>query len=204
MQHKREANNVVEAFPTKRVETAEEKSFYQRNKTGLNILAFTAVAGAGFTSIYFTAGTTLPWVVSAAAKVGVDASFLTAWSVPAASGALTAIGTGALGVVYGVGSALSSLASFAWSKICGGSSAKAKATVSANEEDTGLTQQNTLNTALGVTTELTTARQTAEKDGSPKADQVTTTVGLPTQERVEEDEEDTADLTTTTTMGAGR
>jgi hypothetical protein len=203
MQHKREANNVVEAFPAKRVETAEEKSFYQRNKTGLNILAFTAVAGAGFTSIYFTAGTTLPWVVSAAAKVGVDASFLTAWSVPAASGALTAIGTGALGVVYGVGSALSSLASFAWSKICGGSSAKEKATVSANEEVTGLTQQNTLNNALGVTTELTTARQTAEKDASPKANQVTTTVVLPTQERVE-DEEDTADLTTTTTMGAGR
>lgn len=201
MQHKREANNVVE-FTAKRVETAEEKSFYQRNKTSLNILAFAAVAGAGFTSIYFTAGTTLPWVVSAAAKVGVDASFLTAWSVPAASGALTAIGTGALGVVYGVGSALSSLASFAWSKICGRSSAKEISTVSANEDDTGLTQQDRLNSALGVTTELhTAAKQTAEKDGSPKANQVTTTVVLPTQE-MDEDADDTAALTTR--MGAGK
>lgn len=89
------------------IRDTERRSWYERNQTALNVLGLAALSGGMFAAIYFTAGTTLPWVVSAGAKLGVDLAFLTtSMSTLAASGVTTAMGLGAIGVLYGAGSLL--------------------------------------------------------------------------------------------------
>lgn len=89
-----------------------KKSFWERNSTSLKVLSLAALSGAGFGAIYTTASTSLPWFISFAANIGLDLSFLSSMSVPAASIVATSVGVGIVGTIYGVADALVNFTSF--------------------------------------------------------------------------------------------
>lgn len=79
---------------------AEKKSFYQRNKMSINTLTLALLAGGAFAAVYFTAGTTIPAVVGAATKLGVDLAFLESMSTLAASATIAGAGTAIAATAY--------------------------------------------------------------------------------------------------------
>lgn len=69
--------------------------FYQRHKAAVWVAATAAAAVGLFFLIWATAGTSLPFIAAAGAKIGLNLGFLSTWSVPAASAAAAAIVSGA-------------------------------------------------------------------------------------------------------------
>lgn len=69
--------------------------FYQRHKAAFWVAGTAAAAVGLFFIIWATAGTSLPFIAAAGAKIGLNLGFLSTWSVPAASAAAAAIVSGA-------------------------------------------------------------------------------------------------------------
>ena len=182
----------------KREAQKPSQSLYQRNSTAINLLLLAMVVGGGFASVYFTAGTTIPWIVSQAATIGLDLSYLSTISVPAASGLITAAGTGILAVTYGVVNVFASLVS--WTFGLGSSKAKALPESDISEvvehkqqEDLGL--GNTISPSL-VT--LGGSPKVEQEATSPKVVQLQTkVVPLQTKESPKVEEEQLQEEATT-------
>ncbi len=79
----------------------EDQTLFQRNPWAFKLFGLLLLSGGAFASIYFTASTTLPWVVSTASKVGLDLGFLSNMAPVWASLVTTAMGVGVGGVFAG-------------------------------------------------------------------------------------------------------
>ena len=89
-----EAAALFAAAAAKDKTARDGKSWFQRNPRAVKALFAVLLTAAVFTAIFFTAGTTLPFVVGVAAKIGLNLGFLTATSTLLGSLALTGIVAG--------------------------------------------------------------------------------------------------------------
>lgn len=88
-------------------------------KWALRVLGLATLAGAGYAGVFYYSATVIPWVVTNAATIGLDLAFLSSWSIPAASAAITGMGLAALGTATAVTSAAVNTLSFGFSLIGG-------------------------------------------------------------------------------------
>ncbi len=76
------------------LEEQQQASFFARHRYAFYFLAFLLFTAAIAVSIYFTAGTTIPFIISAGAKVGLNLGFIATLNPPAAIAVTTAVVTG--------------------------------------------------------------------------------------------------------------